>query len=72
LKLGAHDEWLEAREEPLAKEKELTRLLDALGRERRELPSEAGGRSAGYVLEARDFVGREVTRAREPRLPRQS
>jgi predicted dithiol-disulfide oxidoreductase (DUF899 family) len=41
LKVVAHDEWLEARKELLAKEKELTRLRDALSRERRELPWEA-------------------------------
>ncbi|NNJ97442.1 MAG: DUF899 domain-containing protein [Gammaproteobacteria bacterium] len=32
------DEWLEARKEHLAKEKELTRLRDKLSRQRRELP----------------------------------
>ena len=41
MKVVAHDEWLEARKELLAKEKELTRLRDALSRERRELPWEA-------------------------------
>ena len=33
-----HDEWLEAREELLVKEKQLTRALDALAAERRRLP----------------------------------
>jgi predicted dithiol-disulfide oxidoreductase (DUF899 family) len=35
-----HDEWLAARRDLLAKEKEFTRLRDALGRERRALPWE--------------------------------
>ena len=35
-----HDEWLAARTELLAKEKELTRLRDALNVERRNLPME--------------------------------
>ena len=34
----SQDEWLEARKQFLAKEKELTRLRDQLSRERRELP----------------------------------
>jgi predicted dithiol-disulfide oxidoreductase (DUF899 family) len=34
----SRDEWLEARKEHLAKEKELTRLRDKLSRQRRELP----------------------------------
>ena len=36
----AHDEWLRARKELLAREKEFTRLRDELSRERRELPWE--------------------------------
>jgi predicted dithiol-disulfide oxidoreductase (DUF899 family) len=36
--IGTHDEWLQARRELLAREKELTRLSDELARERRELP----------------------------------
>lgn len=35
-----HEEWLEARQRLLAKEKEFTQLRDALARERRELPWE--------------------------------
>jgi predicted dithiol-disulfide oxidoreductase (DUF899 family) len=37
-KVVSRDEWLEARKELLAKEKELTRRRDALNFERRELP----------------------------------
>ena len=36
-----NDEWLDARKELLAKEKEFTRLRDELSRQRRELPWEA-------------------------------
>jgi len=36
----AHDEWLRARKELLAREKEFTRLRDELSRRRRELPWE--------------------------------
>jgi predicted dithiol-disulfide oxidoreductase (DUF899 family) len=37
-KIGTHDEWLTAREQLLAREKEHTRLGDDLARQRRELP----------------------------------
>src|SRR5437773_1248882 len=37
-KVVAHDEWLAARRELLAKEKEFTRLRDALSAARRKLP----------------------------------
>jgi predicted dithiol-disulfide oxidoreductase (DUF899 family) len=37
-KVVTRDEWLAARRQYLAKEKEFTRLRDQLGRERRELP----------------------------------
>lgn len=37
-KVVTRDEWLAARRQYLAKEKEFTRLRDRLGRERRELP----------------------------------
>jgi predicted dithiol-disulfide oxidoreductase (DUF899 family) len=37
-KIVSRDEWIAARREHLAKEKELTRLRDQLSRERRELP----------------------------------
>ncbi|MGO8670139.1 MAG: DUF899 domain-containing protein [Capsulimonadaceae bacterium] len=37
-KVASRDEWIRARRELLAKEKEFTRLRDQLGRERRELP----------------------------------
>ena len=37
-RIASHEEWLEARRELLAKEKELTRARDALSTERRELP----------------------------------
>src|ERR1700757_4195267 len=36
--VGSRDQWIEARKELLAKEKEFTRLRDQLSRERRELP----------------------------------
>jgi predicted dithiol-disulfide oxidoreductase (DUF899 family) len=36
--IGTHEEWLQARRELLVKEKELTRLSDALARQRQELP----------------------------------
>src|SRR6516165_1999269 len=36
--IATHDEWLKARDELLAREKEHTRLGDALARQRRELP----------------------------------
>lgn len=39
-KAVSHDEWLEARKNFLAKEKEFTRLRDELSRQRRELPWE--------------------------------
>ncbi len=41
MKVVAHGAWVEARKQLLAKEKELTRLRDALSRERRNLPWEA-------------------------------
>src|SRR5262245_50649605 len=37
-KVGTHEEWLAAREQLLAREKEHTRLGDELARQRRELP----------------------------------
>ncbi len=39
-KVVTHEEWIKARTSFLAKEKEFTKLRDALGRERRELPWE--------------------------------
>ena len=39
-KVVSHDAWVEARKDLLAKEKELTRMRDALSRARRELPWE--------------------------------
>ena len=39
-KVATHEEWIKARTSFLAKEKEFTRLCDALTRERRELPWE--------------------------------
>jgi predicted dithiol-disulfide oxidoreductase (DUF899 family) len=36
----SHEEWIEARRQHLAREKELTRLRDQLSQERRELPWE--------------------------------
>ena len=39
-KVVSHNEWLAARKQHLAKEKEFTRLRDQLSRERRELPWE--------------------------------
>jgi predicted dithiol-disulfide oxidoreductase (DUF899 family) len=40
-KVVSHDEWLAARKQLLAKEKEFTRLRDQLSEERRELPWES-------------------------------
>ena len=37
-KIGTREEWLTAREELLAREKEHTRLGDDIARQRRELP----------------------------------
>jgi predicted dithiol-disulfide oxidoreductase (DUF899 family) len=37
-KVGSREEWLQAREQLLAREKEHTRLGDELARQRRELP----------------------------------
>jgi predicted dithiol-disulfide oxidoreductase (DUF899 family) len=45
-----HEEWLEARKELLAKEKEFTRLRDDLNRQRRELPWERVDKE--YVFES--------------------
>jgi len=39
-KVVSHEDWVEARKDLLAKEKEFTRLRDALSRARRELPWE--------------------------------
>src|ERR1700751_1648046 len=39
-KTVSHNEWVEARKQFLAKEKEFTRLRDDLSRQRRELPWE--------------------------------
>lgn len=40
-KIVSHEQWLEARRQFLAKEKEFTRLRDELNRERQDLPWEA-------------------------------
>jgi predicted dithiol-disulfide oxidoreductase (DUF899 family) len=47
-----HDEWVAARQELLAREKEFTRLRDELSRRRRELPWEAVEKE--YVFEGPD------------------
>ena len=39
-KVVSHEEWIEARRQHLAREKELTRLRDQLSQERRALPWE--------------------------------
>ncbi len=39
-KIVSHDQWIEARKQLLAKEKEFTRARDALSRQRRDLPWE--------------------------------
>jgi predicted dithiol-disulfide oxidoreductase (DUF899 family) len=49
---ATHEEWLEARRALLTREKELTRLRDAVSRERRELPWERIEKD--YVLEGPD------------------
>ncbi len=48
-KIAKHDEWLAARTELLAAEKDLTRSRDALNRRRRELPMVEVGKD--YVFE---------------------
>jgi predicted dithiol-disulfide oxidoreductase (DUF899 family) len=48
-KIVSKDEWVAARKQLLAKEKEFTRLRDALSRERRNLPWERVGKP--YVFE---------------------
>jgi predicted dithiol-disulfide oxidoreductase (DUF899 family) len=55
-KVVSNEEWLLARRELLAREKEFTRLRDQLSRQRRDLPWEAVDRS--YVFEGPD--GRET------------
>ncbi|HVZ85159.1 MAG TPA: thioredoxin family protein [Terracidiphilus sp.] len=45
----SHDEWIEARMQFLAREKEFTRLRDELSRQRRELPWELVGKE--YMFE---------------------
>ena len=63
-KVGSREEWLAARAELLAREKELTRLGDELARQRRELPwvavdkeyrfdSEAGTRTLAELFDGR-------------------
>jgi len=48
-KIVSKEEWIEARKQLLAKEKEFTRLRDELSRERRELPWERV--SENYVFD---------------------
>ena len=48
----AHDEWLEARRELLAREKEFTRARDEIGRQQRALPWEAVEKE--YVFDGPD------------------
>ena len=48
----SHDEWVEARKQLLAKEKEFTRLRDDMSRQQRELPWEAVEKD--YVFEGAD------------------
>jgi predicted dithiol-disulfide oxidoreductase (DUF899 family) len=48
-KIVSRDEWIEARKQHLAREKELTRLRDQLSAERRELPWVRVGKQ--YVFE---------------------
>ena len=48
----SHEQWLEARKALLLKEKEFTRLRDALSRQRRDLPWEAVTKS--YIFEGAD------------------
>ena len=44
----AHEQWLEARKQLLAEEKEFNRLRDRLSRRRRELPWEAVGKDYAF------------------------
>jgi predicted dithiol-disulfide oxidoreductase (DUF899 family) len=48
-KVVSHDEWLAARRQHLAKEKEFTRIRDQLSRERRELPWELVEKDYSFV-----------------------
>ena len=48
----AHEEWVEARKAFLVKEKEFTRLRDAISKERRELPWEKVEKT--YVFDGSD------------------
>ena len=52
MNVVAHDEWLEARKELLAKEKEFTRLRDQLTRQRLDLPWERVDKQ--YVFDGPD------------------
>ena len=63
-KIVAHEQWIEARKQLLAKEKEYTRLGDELARQRRELPWEPVAKDyvfdgpAGKESLAQLFAGR--------------
>ena len=63
-KIVAHEQWIEARKQLLAKEKEYTRLGDDLARQRRELPWEPVAKDyvfdgpAGKESLAQLFAGR--------------
>jgi predicted dithiol-disulfide oxidoreductase (DUF899 family) len=51
-RIVSHEEWIEARKELLAREKEFTRLRDELSARRRELPWEAVNKQ--YIFEGPD------------------
>ena len=55
----SREEWLAARKELLAKEKELTRARDALNAERRQLPMVEIDKD--YVFEGPDGQGRRCS-----------
>ena len=52
-KVVSHNEWVAARKQHLAKEKEFTRLRDELSRQRRELPWE---RDRGRTMCLKDLA----------------
>ena len=55
----SRDEWIKARKQLLAKEKEFTRLRDQLGQQRRDLPWNASIRS----MSSTDQPGRKRCRS---------
>src|ERR1700682_2784958 len=65
-KVVSHDEWLAARKQLLAKEKECTRLRDQLSKERRELPWERADKELRFRRARRQGDFGAVVRGTEP------